>query len=320
MDKCFTKSKRRSQPSTARGFTLPELIVAITVMGIIMGLVIPMVLGVREGVRADQLRTGANQRVREASDLIGADVRIAGERFPAGTTLQLQPLEIVDGGAGPDELIIRRSLWAGTLPVCENNLQGAGATIRVVRDNGWLGSPEGQGHPECGQPVGADGWPRNLSEVRALADEVGIDGVLQGFLFDPANDVGEFISFEVEDNANLTGQIRRTNGGSLQGNYLLENRPLIYVLSERRYRVAGEVLELLLDGGEAPLRAVPSIINFRARFVLDGGVTAAALPAGVSWRDIQGVELTLTSRTEGGGDENVQTLTSSYFPRNVLSR
>lgn len=305
-----------------RGFSLVELLVALVVMGIVLALLTPLVFGARNMVQSDQLRTSALQSVRGGSDLIGSDIRMAGERFPRTAALQLSPIVIVPGEDGEsDEIILRRNLWDSTLPSCENTVQGTQQNIRVVRDTGWLNSPQGQNHPECGQPVGSDGWPVNLSQVRALADTIGTDGHLRGYLFDPANQRGEFITFFVPANADNTGQIRRNPAPGLQFSYPLGNRPRIYILSERHYRVRDDVLELLVEGDvDNPLRVSADITRLEARFELEDGSLVAELPAGTTWRDIRSVQLTLVARSAYGPDAVERELTSRFFPRNILSR
>lgn len=320
MDNSSTRSRRSSRRSNRRGFTLAELIVAMAVMGLIMGLVTPMVIGVRESVRSDQGRTGASQRVRDTSDLIGSDIRVAGERFAAGASLQLLPIEIVDGGDQPDEIVLRRNLWSGTLPICDNNVQGSKQSIHVVRNEAWLKTKKGKKHPECGQPVGDDGWPQNLSEVKALAEDIGDDGTLNGYIYDPAQEYGEFLSFKVKKNADKNGQIKRTTTTNLEHVYKLGDYALIYILSERRYRVEDGTLQLVVDGDEdGAMRVAPDITGLRARFMLEGGGTASTLPDGAGWQDIQGIEITVTASSVVNGEEREQTLTSRYFPRNILS-
>jgi prepilin-type N-terminal cleavage/methylation domain-containing protein len=306
-----------------RGYSLVELLVAMVATGVVMALLTPMILSSRGMVRADHLRTTVNQSLRGGADLIGSDIRIAGERFPRGAALQLPPIDIVRGTAGaPDELVLRRNLWEGTLPVCESLAQGTTTLpIRVVRDAAWLTTPPGDEYPECGQPVGTDGWPVSLGQIRALADSIGVAGTLRGYLFDPASGAGEFITFEVRNNANTTGQIHRTVGSAYQNAYPLENRPRIYVLEERRYRLRSDVLELVInDDTTAPLRAAADVVDLQVRYVLDDGTTADSLAGGATWRSIRSVELTLATRVTRGPDAMERSLTSRFFPRNILSR
>src|SRR5690606_29176806 len=115
----------------------------------------------------------------------------------------------------------------------------------------------------------------------ALADSIGASGVLHGFLIDPASGNAEFIQFTVPDDADVTGMIERTTASTLQHTYPLENRPLIYILSERRYRVRDETLELVVNGdASAPFRAAAHVVGLQTRYVLPDGTVAQAIPSG----------------------------------------
>lgn len=313
---------RPSSPSSARsGFSLAELVITLVLMSLIMALLLPLLVSARSMVGTDQVRTELGQNLRAAMDLMGADIRIAGERFPEGSVLQLSPIEIVAGGTDPDEVLLRRNLWGGTLPVCEAVLTGVQQTIRVVRNAAWLSSSPGDEHPECGQPTDTNGWPQNLGEVDALADSIGAGGVLHGFLIDPATGNSEFIQFTVPADADATGMIERTTASALTHSYTLENRPLIYILSERRYRVLDETLELVVNGdGGAPFRAAAHVVGLVARYVLPDGTVVDAIPSGMTWRDITSLEITLTVSMTQGPETAERTVTARFFPRNILSR
>jgi type IV pilus assembly protein PilW len=306
------------------GFTLVEALVAIVVMGVIAALSMPLMLGSRRLVQSDQLRTATNQGVRAGSDLIGSDIRMAGERFPQSSALTLPPIEIVQGASGaPDEVILRRNLWENTFPVCNMLLDNTDPNIIVVRlagDPFWTG-PNGPLYPECGQPLDTNGWPMNLAQVKALADTTTTNGVLRGYVYDPANGAGEFINFTVPANANTTGRVNRWGGAPITGSYPLGDRALMYILDERRYRINNDVLELILNGiTGAPMSVAGDITDLQALYVLDTGAVVATLPGGTTWRNIRSVEITLTSETSVGPEMVQRSLTTRYFPRNVLSR
>lgn len=292
-----------------------------SVMGIIMVLVVPMILGAREAVQSEQLRTSVNQGLRGGSDLIGSDIRVAGERFPSSSVLVLPPIEIVHGeGDDPDEIVLRRNLWDATLPVCER-VNGTEQNFIVVRDSAWMANPPGSNFPECGQPLNDDGWPVSLAEIGALADTIGVDGNLMGYILDPTEPMGEFIEFGLHNNAKTNGNIRRSTADALENDYRRNNRPRIYVMSERRYRVVDDVLELVINQDEdAALRVVADVLNLQAEFVMNDGSVVGAIPDDMTWRDIAAIEITLTTESTMDNEVSTNTLTSRYFPRNVLSR
>ncbi len=306
--------RRYSPPLTRRGFTLVEVLVSIFVLGVVLALITPLLVSARNMVDADQLRTATNQGVRAASDIIGTDIRMAGERFPLSSSLPLPPIEIIPGGANPDDINLRRNLWEATFPICED-VATANTTVRVVQPDTWAQSAT---YPECLQPVNGAGWPVNLADVRNLANTIGQAGVLRGYIFDPPNNRGEFFDLRVEDNADATHRITKVSG-NFQFPYALVNRPRIYILEERHYRISASTLELLINEG-APLRVAAGLINLRTQYVMSDGTVTTAIPVGMTWRDIRSVELTVTSRTTEGPNQVDRSLTTRYFPRNVLSR
>lgn len=316
MADCTIAYRPYSRNSIRPGFSLLEVLFALIVMGLISALSMPLVVGARNIAKADQLRTGANQGVRAVSDMIGTDIRMAGERFPASSSLPLPPIQITAGsGSTQDEIALRRNLWDGTFPICANVNTGH-STIRVVRPSGWA---QAGTYPECIQPSDPSGWPVNLAEVQALAAEIGVGGVLRGYIFDDANDRGEFFDFRIESDANTTHRITKVGSGNFTYSYTLANRPRIYILEERLYRVRSSILELLVNQ-DTPLRVSAGITGLRALNVMRDGTLSATIPSGMTWRDIASVEITVTSLQTEGPEQAERSLTTRYFPRNVLSR
>lgn len=323
--------KGAPRPTGSGGFSLVELLVVMVVMGTLAALLFPMLFAARRAVQADQIRVGVAQQLRTAADLVGSDIRTAGERFPRSSALQLLPIEIVKGtGGAPDELLLRRNLWEGTLPLCQPNLAGNNQNVTVAAPPGANSS--WNAYPECIQPYLQDQWPRNLAEIRDLAAEIGDSGVLRGYLWNPTLDdgagLGEFFSFEVPGSGGGQGggqgqnrQLRRVSPGAWQFTHSRDDFARIYILEERRYRVVDGVLEVVVNGDEdGALRAVAGIEAFVVQYVLEDDSVVDELPASATWRQIRGVQVTLTSAEERGREAVERTLSSTFFPRNVLSR
>ena len=82
------------------------MLVALTVTGVIAGATLTIALTSREMFETDQHRTTINQNLRAGMDMIGIDVRQAGERMP----FDAPAIEIKNGVNGaPDTLFLRRS-------------------------------------------------------------------------------------------------------------------------------------------------------------------------------------------------------------------
>jgi len=292
------------------------------VMGLILGLLLPLVLGSRDALRGDEGRTGVNQTLRIPAEIIGNDIRMAGERFARLSNTGLQPVQIIPGGGGvPDEIILRRNLSDDVLPVCES-VSGTQNSIKMFRDSTWLANTVNPSYPECGPVVDPDGWPRNLRSVQDLADETTTDGILRGFIFDPAAGSGQFFDFSIASSPDpASGQILRQGSSPTWASYPLENRPRIYILEERRYSLENGYVQLVVNGrGDDPLRVATGVTELRFRYVLDDGQVTGVMPADMGWRNISSVEVLITSERAEGTDVTERTLAHRYFPRNVLSR
>lgn len=310
--------------TTSRGVSLAEVLVALVTMGIIMAMVVPLALSSRDALQSDQLRTSLNLNLRGATDIIGQDVRTAGERFTVGIAATLNPIHIVEGaGSEGDELVLRRNLWESALALCQANIAAGSSNpnVQVVRPPGNISSPHWSQFPECFQPVNSEGWPQNLWDLRLLIDEIGDGGTIGAFFFDPPSEDGDFFELEVPDNADSNRQIRRVDGGSWSNNYNIVNQPRIYVMEERRYRVRNGILELVRNGNEdEPLRVAAGIARMEAQYVLADGSMVRTLPEESGWRDVRSIDVTFEALSALAGDEAERNMNTRFFPRNILSR
>ncbi|MBS3933626.1 MAG: hypothetical protein KGZ35_04655 [Truepera sp.] len=309
------RSRRSSPSSIEAGLSVVELLTALAVLGVMLSLLLPLIMSNRRVVQLDQTRTAVNQNLRSATDLIGADIRTAGERLSQGSGPQLPALLIVSGAGGaPDELILRRNLSDIVLPVCDT-LNGNQNNIPVVQPSGWQYIDN---YPECLKlDTDGDGWSDNLQAWRDYANAVG--GRVVGYIFNPVTGRGQFFEFEVRDNSRR--MIHKVAPSAHWERYNLADRARIYILEERRYRLADGALTLIINGDEAnAARIAADITDLQARYVMADGSLQDTLPAGSSWRDVRSLEITLTTRSTLQRETVERTLTSRFFPRNVLSR
>ncbi len=110
---------------STRGFTIMELITALFLSMIVVALTLGVSLANKNVLGKDIARTRLAQNLRGSLDIIGTDVRVAGENlsgsFPA--------VEIENGASGaPDVLIARRNLLDEVLPLCIALSSGSAAT------------------------------------------------------------------------------------------------------------------------------------------------------------------------------------------------
>lgn len=297
---------RPSTPGSAEGFSLIELVVTMTLLLAISAAALTLSLSSRRLYETDHGRTRLNQNLRAGVDMLGADVRQAGERLPD----DFPAIEIIDGGGAPDALALRRNLIDQVLPVC-SDVAAADTEITIALT---VAPP-----PGCA-PLpddDADGWPDNLGAWRAY--RVAAGGSARAYIYNPVTGNGEFFSYVLEDNPGLW--IRRDAVGPLQFSYDAADQCRVYILEERRYSLAGDLLQMSIDGsGGLPDDLVDGIRDFQARAGFQDGTWQDSLGPADVWSQLRSIEVTLDGRVDVRGEPFERSLTAQFFPRNVLSR
>ncbi|WP_040417577.1 hypothetical protein [Desulfonatronospira thiodismutans] len=255
-------------------------------------------------------------------EMVGTDVRIAGERLEQRGGPNIMPIEIVKGENGdPDELILRRNLLDYTLPVCDTlNADNAehNINVRQVGNNPpWNNYPECQGHP--GEV------PHELEIWREYRDNQG--GDVRIYIYDPIIKIGEFFIYDHDDSSDIqvhrkAGKWKNSYGNDVGNSGASEKLPKLYVLEERRYRLNTEnnILELVINGNDEEVKNIAGeIFDFRVQAVMIDGSTVDEISTTSHWRNLKAIKVTLESKSSVQ-DETVQrTISSRFFPRNVMS-
>ncbi len=305
------RSKRSSPSCASRGFTLVELLVAAALGMVVLGVAFGLVITNRKVYDLDRGRTALNQNLRSAFDLIGADVRQAGEFLSPDFPV----VEIVDGGDA-DELVLRRSLSDVVLPVCKP----------ISRTKIYIHNASSSSRPECllvdGNGNGLDDRQEAWRKFRCAQD--GVPGCqrngrekVRAYLYDPV--VGEGDWFVYRDDTMRRFRIKLTPS-SWSRSYPLSHRPRLYLLEERRYRLNGDMIELVLNGDTSnPQSLIDRIDLFRVRAQMNDGSWKTALGSGDQWTHIARIEVEISGSSALRGRSLDRTLRSSFFPRNVLS-
>lgn len=327
-----TVSPRCSRSSTdaatrASGVSLLELLVALSVFGLILAIVVPMAVQHRRIVAMDQVRTSVNQTLRASHELIAADIRIAGERFGDLAFGRISPLTLSrDPVTGTSQIEIRRALeqW---LPVCQRGVNGA--SIRVANppgSSGTVGNPPVALPPECIAPrLVSDGtrdWPPNLFAWR---ERIG-DATVTAYIHDPAAGVGQFFPLQVRSNSTML--VHCVPGGGVgsgctwraDADYSFETESVIGLLEVIRYHVVDGVLLREDVTAGTSTRIAADIEAFDVLFTLEDGTQVDEFELSSSWRGIVSVDVSIETEIEGRDASIARGLTVSYFPRNVLSR
>lgn len=313
---CPPCSRRSIELRARRGVTLLELLVTLAVVGLLLALVLPIVMSNRRTVELDQVRTGVNQTLRAAHDLIAADVRIAGERFNEIGLGILSPVQLGSDGNG-SVLTLRRAReeW---LPVCDDPLTASSITVAVV----------GELTPQrciAQRTVASDGvdWPPNVLAWRSLLAATGGRGT--AYVHDPASNVGQYFLVEIDTARPLQLQCVGGCTWDAAAEYGEATASIIGLLDVFEYRVDDDGVLVRRDAvtGDV-LRIADGISRFDVTITRDDGTPAGEVITSFgpdqSWAGIRSVGVTVAVALEQGRTEVEREMTVEYFPRNVLSR
>jgi hypothetical protein len=210
----FNASKRQN----VKGFTLLELIVAAAVSLTILGVSLGMLSEQRRWVLGDRTRAAANDNLRLASDLIGQDVKQAGERLESDTFLP--GISIIPGASAglPSTLVLQRQLLTEKLPVCQTisaNSTSATIDVAVVTAPTVANCVYSYSAPSGGElsttltDLKPDDDLRSWRTFRCTQDGAAADGTdpcaltnsatAWAYIHDPKTNQGEFFRYSLEE-------------------------------------------------------------------------------------------------------------------------
>ncbi|MGK7912558.1 MAG: PilW family protein [Synechococcus sp.] len=311
--------------SSVRGFSLVELLVATIVASSVIGVASTIVFSNRNLYLKDSSRTQVNQNIRAAIDLVGFDVRQAGERLPDDFPAVV--LNEAGNPAGSDTLVVYRSISDIVLNVCNDVNSGSTSDVDVAI------VPSDPANLRC-LPDAV-----KLSEIgvwETLRNDNG--GMIDAYIYDPINRVGEFFSYDSADTGNFT--ISRSGGG-WTNDYPVVNAPRLYLMEERQFFLsslnpdpamcseAGEFLTLVINGDCTNQRfgLTNDMDDFQVQVCLQSGgacveslTFSEAANSVTGWTDISSIDVSVTSSKDfAAGRDTSRTVESRFFPRNVLS-
>lgn len=292
---------RRFIPVCNKGFTLIELLVAGMIGLVLMGLAFASLMAQRELLYYDFIRTRVNQNLRGAFDILGANIREAGENLPGS----FPAVEIIDGGEGPDELILRRNLLDEVLKVCQNIAGGSGDRVYFAT----AGELEGCSYGDNLQSY-------NTWRTHRLTK----GGSVRAYIHDTGLNEGEFLDYNNEANTGTELYVTRT--GTWSRDYTVGSSA-VYMIEEWHFRVGGldgDLLELIENGlVDNPMNVVADIQDFELRAYMQDGSIKDSLTNLDDWTTLRGVEVKLVGRGSFNNRAINPELTAKFFPRNVLS-
>jgi type IV pilus assembly protein PilW len=289
------------------------LLVALAATTAIAAATLTIAISSRGMLETDQHRTTVNQNLRAGMDLVGIEVRQAGERLPWDGPA----VDIIDGASGaPDELVLRRNLLDYVLPVCKNI--GAGTAADAVFIARKKLNPSDKVPPGC-YPVpddNGDGWPDNLEQWRDYRIAQG--GVIEAYIHNPITGNGEYFVYDAEDAA--TFHLHKDNSETWTYDYPVKQNPRVYIIEAKRFRLDGDILQSVVDNDTAKaLNLVNHIEDFQVRAFMNDGSVQDFLSAGQCWTDLQSLEVTLRGQSDLRKREIERTVVTHFFPRNILS-
>ncbi len=297
-----TRSTLYSRSCTEHGFTLLELLVAAALGLLITALALSTTLATRSVLGRDTVRTRLNQDLRGSLDVMGADIREAGENlassFPA--------VEITDGANGdPDTLTVRRNLLAEVLTLCQDITSGSTNTQVVYATSGSV-----SGCVLSGQDHNYNVWKSYRTSNQ---------GAVKAFIYDTAAKTGEFFTYGDETRSYTQYALVRTGGGSW-GHTYPAGSSAIYILEEWQYSLSGEMLKVTQDRDPSSAYNVAfDVTDFQVRALMQDGTTKTSFSSADAWNTIQTLELSLSGKDTYAGDQLSRTATVRFAPRNVLS-
>ncbi|WP_117236737.1 PilW family protein [Thermus sediminis] len=295
-----------------RGFTLVEILVALGIAGLLLGVVLSTTLGHRQLYVLDTNRTAANQNLRASLDILVADLRQAGERLP----LDFPAVEVRNDGT---ELVLRRNLFDVVLNLCDRNgISGNQDIIPVAQRNFPPNAPTDYIEACRFRDEDNNGFDDRIDAWRNY--RCGSDGdptcqtgnrreVVRAYIHDPNTGLGEWFDYDHEDGEH----IHKDNASRWQNSYGPLSR--LYLLEERRYYLSGNVLMLAENGGTGK-GLVGDVVHFQVRARAGNRTYTNFPPAGLSWTSLEHVEVAIRSRL--GNVERA--LSTQAVPRNVFSR
>ena len=302
---------KRSTHVSTDGFSAVELLVAMTITSVFAAAALSIAFTSQGLLEADERRTTVNQNLRAGIDLLGIDIRQAGERMPGDAPA----IQIMDGASGAsDRLMLRRNQLDYVMPLCKDINGGSAADSVFVAKKKITGKVP----PGC-YPVpdsNGDGWPDNLEAWRDY--RIANGGSVLAYIHNPITGLGEFFVYDAEDSS--TFHLHKANGDSWQHDYLMNQDPRIYILEQKEFRLVDGVLQCIInDDTSGALNLVSHLEDFQIQAIFTDGTIQQDFGGTDNWVNLQSLEVALVGEMQGRDSRFERTLISRFFPRNVLS-
>jgi prepilin-type N-terminal cleavage/methylation domain-containing protein len=268
-------------PISNKGFTLVELIVGMAITTLISGLALTFFVNASNMFRSDRNNIETNQNLSAILDLIGSDIKQAGE-FITESNFPVIQISQAPGKPNVSKIIIRRAL-TDSLPLCADVALNATPTRIVVADSTPVVPPTPALPSTCIQTPGTSSLPnlpiglRTWRDLRCKVDNPNSSPtngdycngnsseVLRGAL---ANQNGGIRTFNYTSETQATGnnkyEVTITNMSADSTNNYTTRDSSVYLIDERIYELdanTGEI-KLSVNGGQ-PNTLIRGIEKFR---------------------------------------------------------
>ncbi len=268
---------------------------------LIVGLGLSTVLVNRNVLGKETARTRLTQNLRGTLDIIGTDIRIAGENLSAAFPAVL----VTNGTSGAsDTLTIRRNLLDEVLPLCTAIASGSTVTSAFFAIPGTVSGCTYSGHTND-----FNAW-RNY--------RINNGTIIDAFIYNTVAKSGEFFKHTGETNSGTSYSLTRA-AGTWGASYAV-GATAIYALEEWTYRLNGGILQVIQNRDNAnPLNVSFGITNFQVAAIMQDGSTKSSFVATDAWNTIAQLQIDITGEDRYAGRTIIKTVTGKFFPRNVLS-
>ena len=341
------------------GLSLVELLVTAVMSTVILSVTLGLIVTQRRQYLNQQSATDVGQTLQAGMEMMGNDIREAGEY--AGIQTGLPILLLTGGATGAPNLVIQRKLIGQELNVCQDITAGTSISAITVAIKGDLNC----GYSD-GDAIGSPGYgiPDDVQEWKAFRCQQDGDAgckvppppgcQLSGgsgrecaiaYLYDAVKGQGQFFAYVGEraaDSKHYQILVERLRSDLISSDplftagYSKTDRPRLYILDQRQYSLsapnaAGDrILQLQFTDAQhsASYKIVNQLRDLQIRILsrtLSGTVYQdqfnAGSPPGDPWRTVQAVEVTLSAANSAPNAATpLQSFTSTFYPRNAASR
>lgn len=283
-----------------RGITMLEVLVASTLGLVVLGVAIQTATSNQRLYQSEVVRTRLNQNLRSALDILGINTRQAGENLPSN----FPAFEVLSGGSGADQLILRRNLQDAVLNIC----QALTAGTSVLNVYFAVAGATSSACIYAGQTAAYKAW-------RSYRTSNG--NVVDAYLYNSSAKVGEFV--------------RYSNEVSTGSDYYLVVQPrtwansypvgasAAYILEEWKFFLQDGYLKMTQNSSTTTNNIMYGINDMQIRVLKQDGTWATSFTPTDPWSQVAGIEITLSGSDTYRGQTISRSLSARFFPRNVLS-